>query len=56
MREPAPEHGSDLDPLLESLFEEWIPRTYNTASPGYLAFIPSGGVFPGVLADLCRTA
>ncbi len=52
MREPAPERGSDLEPLLETLFEEWIPRTYNTASPGYLAFIPSGGVFPGALADL----
>ena len=52
MREPVPEQGSDLEPLLETLFEEWIPRTYNTASPGYLAFIPSGGVFPGALADL----
>ena len=41
-----------LDPLLDALFDEWIPRTYNTASPGYLAFIPSGGVFPGALADL----
>jgi aromatic-L-amino-acid decarboxylase len=52
MREPAPEHGSALEPLLDALFDEWIPRTYNTASPGYLAFIPSGGVFPSALADL----
>ena len=52
MREPVPERGSELDPLLDALFDEWIPRTYNTASPGYLAFIPSGGVFPGALADL----
>ena len=52
MREPAPERGTSLDPLLDSLFDQWIPRSYNTASPGYLAFIPSGGVFPAALADL----
>jgi aromatic-L-amino-acid/L-tryptophan decarboxylase len=52
MREAAPEQGSPIEPLLDSLFNDWIPRTYNTASPGYLAFIPSGGVFPPALADL----
>jgi aromatic-L-amino-acid decarboxylase len=52
MREPPPERGSALEPLLGALFDEWIPRSYNTASPGYLAFIPSGGVFPAALADL----
>ena len=52
LREPPPELGSTLEPLLDSLFDEWIPRTFNTASPGYLAYIPGGGVFPGALADL----
>ena len=52
MREPAPEEGSALEPLLDAFFDEWIPRTFNTASPGYLAYIPGGGVFPGALADL----
>ena len=52
LREPAPEDGAELGPLLDALFEEWIPRTFNTASPGYLAYIPGGGVYPGVLADL----
>jgi len=52
LREPAPEHGSALDPLLDSLFRDWIPRSFNTASPGYLAFIPGGGVFPATLADM----
>lgn len=52
LREPAPEQGSELGPLLDALFEQWIPRTFNTASPGYLAYIPGGGVYPGVLADL----
>src|SRR5262245_20312118 len=52
MREPAPEQPTGLAPLLDALFEEWIPRSFNTAGPGYLAFIPGGGVFPATLADL----
>jgi aromatic-L-amino-acid decarboxylase len=56
LREPAPELGADLDGLLELLFDDCIPRTFNTASPGYLAFIPAGGVFPGALADLIAGA
>src|SRR5688572_31191556 len=53
LRESAvPERGVPLDLLLGRLFDEWIPRTFNTASPGYLAYIPSGGVFPSALADL----
>src|SRR5262245_49677552 len=52
LREPAPEQGADLAPLLDKLFSEWVPRTFNTASPGYLAYIPGGGVYPAVLADL----
>jgi aromatic-L-amino-acid decarboxylase len=52
LRESAPEQGTGLAPLLDSLFNEWVPRTFNTASPGYLAYIPGGGVYPAVLADL----
>lgn len=52
LREPAPEQGSPINPLLDSLFNDWIPRSFNTASPGYLAYIPGGGVFPAALADL----
>jgi aromatic-L-amino-acid decarboxylase len=52
MREPAPEHGSALEDLLVPLFRDWIPRSYNAASPGYLAYIPGGGLFPAALADL----
>ena len=51
MREPAPEHGAAIEPLLDSLFRDWIPRSFNPASPGYLAFIPGGGTFPAALAD-----
>jgi len=52
MREPAPEQGATLDSLLDPLFREWIPRSFTAPGPGYLAFIPGGGLYPAALADL----
>ena len=51
LREPAPEAGCALEPLLDQLFDDCIPRSFNAPAPGYLAFIPGGGVFPAALAD-----
>jgi aromatic-L-amino-acid/L-tryptophan decarboxylase len=51
LREPAPERGVDLDPLLDSLFRDLIPRSFTAPGPGYLAYIPGGGVYPAALAD-----
>src|SRR5262249_13059519 len=56
MREPAPEGGAPLEELLEPLFREWLPRSFNPASPRYLAYIPGGGIFPAALADLLAGA
>lgn len=52
MREPAPENGAPLDGLLDAIFDEWVPRSLTTNGPGYMAYIPGGGVFPAALADL----
>ena len=51
MREPAPEQGAPLEPLLDRLFRDWIPRSFTASSPGYLAYIPGGGIYPAALAD-----
>jgi aromatic-L-amino-acid decarboxylase len=51
LREPAPEERSALGPLLDALFDEWIPRSFTAPGPGYLAYIPGGGLFPAALAD-----
>ncbi len=51
MREPPPEQGTALEPLLDRLFREWVPRSFTASGPGYLAFIPGGGLFPAALAD-----
>jgi aromatic-L-amino-acid/L-tryptophan decarboxylase len=51
MREPAPECGAELAPLLDRLFAEWIPRSFTAPGPGYFAYIPGGGLFTAALAD-----
>ncbi|MBM4398023.1 MAG: aminotransferase class V-fold PLP-dependent enzyme, partial [Deltaproteobacteria bacterium] len=56
MREPPPEAGADLEPLLDAYFGRFLPHTWNSAGPGYLAYIPGGGVFTAALADLIADA
>src|SRR5262249_10059236 len=56
LREPAPERGTALEPLLDRLFHEWVPPSFTAAGPGYLAYIPGGGLFPAALADLIADA
>lgn len=51
LREPAPEDGETLDRLLGPLFRDYIPRSFTASGPGYLAFIPAGGIYPAALAD-----
>jgi aromatic-L-amino-acid decarboxylase len=54
-REP-PETGAPAEELLDLLFTRAIPKSFNTASPGYLAYIPGGGLFHAAVADLVADA
>ncbi|APR84619.1 Aromatic-L-amino-acid decarboxylase [Minicystis rosea] len=56
LREPMPERGRSFDRLLRLLFGRVIPTSLNTASPGYLAYIPGGGIFHSAVADLVADA
>lgn len=56
LREAVPEAGTPLAPLLDRLFDDCIPRAFNPASPGYLAYIPGGGIYPAALADFIAAA
>src|SRR5262249_54888258 len=51
MREPAPERGTAIGPLLDALFRDWIPRSFTSSGPGYLGYIPGGGLYTAALAD-----
>jgi aromatic-L-amino-acid decarboxylase len=50
--EPLPEDGEPYEGLVSRLFDEVIPYGFNTAGPGYLAYIPGGGLFHAAVADL----
>ncbi len=50
--EGMPEQGAPFPELLDLLFDRLVPKTFNTASPGYLAYIPGGGLFHTAVADL----
>lgn len=52
LAEPMPEQGSSYRHLLSVLFERVIPVGLNTTSPGYLAYIPGGGLPHAAVADL----
>jgi aromatic-L-amino-acid decarboxylase len=54
-RETVPEAGRPLEAILERLAPA-IAKSYNTAGPGYLAYIPGGGVYAAALADFLATA
>src|SRR5206468_6581695 len=51
-----PERGTPLDQLLDPLFRDWIPRSFTSAGPGYIAYIPGGGLYPAALADFIADA
>ena len=52
LAEPLPREGTPFPRLLDLLFERAIPRSINSAGPGYLAYVPGGGLFHSAVADL----
>lgn len=52
LTEPLPERGSSLRNLLRVLFERVVPTALHTSGPGYLGYIPGGGLPAAALADL----
>src|SRR3989442_2200059 len=53
--EPPPESGRDIGAVLERL-RPAVAKSFNTAGPGYLAFIPGGGIPAAALADFVACA
>ncbi len=56
LKEPLPQQGQPAAELLDLLFTHVIPKSFNTAGPGYLAYIPGGGIFHSAVADLVTDA
>ena len=54
--EPMPTSPTPLDDLLAELFDRHAAASFTTAGPGYLAYIPGGGLFHAAIADLVADA
>ncbi|MAD80851.1 MAG: pyridoxal-dependent decarboxylase [Pirellulaceae bacterium] len=50
--EPMPEQGQAVQTILRRFFDEVVPVALNTTSPGYLAYVPGGGLPQAAVADL----
>lgn len=55
VREKAPEEGRPFASVLE-VVAEGAAKAFNTAGPGYLAFIPGGGLYTAALAGFIAAA
>lgn len=56
LAEPVPQEGTPFEDLLRMLFKRAIPCSFNTAGPGYMAYIPGGGLPHAAVADLIANA
>lgn len=54
--EPLPSDATPFENLLGELFERIIPPGLETAGPGYLAYVPGGGLFHSAVADFITNA
>jgi len=52
LAEPIPEAGADPRPLIDRVVREWVPKSFTAAGPGYVAYVPGGGLPTGALADV----
>ena len=55
LRAPPPATGVAFDHVLAQIAAA-VPKSLNTAAPGYLAYIPGGGLFTAALADFIAAA
>src|SRR5436190_5413588 len=56
LRIPPPEAPGDFDEILAALERDVLPFVARLNHPGYLAFIPGEGTWPGALGDLIASA
>jgi glutamate/tyrosine decarboxylase-like PLP-dependent enzyme len=53
---PPPEQPAGFDEILDGLERDVLPFVSRISHPGYLAFIPGEGTWPGALGDLIASA
>ena len=56
MIEPAPEEGTSIDSILSVIFEKGAVGSLNPTSPGFMGYVPGGGLLHAGIADLIANA
>jgi glutamate/tyrosine decarboxylase-like PLP-dependent enzyme len=56
LKQPPPEAPASFDEILDGLERDVLPYVARISHPGYLAFIPGEGTWPGALGDLIASA
>ena len=56
LREGLPASGTDTQTVLRLLFDRVLPSGLASAAPGYLAYVPGGGLFHAAVAALIANA
>jgi len=56
LAEPLPETGRPYEELLDLVFDRVVRKGFGTAGPGYLAYIPGGGILHSAVADFVADA
>ncbi len=51
-----PHVGQPFAELVRQLFDDIVPHSFNTAGPGFMAYVPGGGLFHAAVADLMADA
>ena len=55
LTEGLPQRGQPFDALLDQVFDI-VPTSFTASGPGYLAYVPGGGLFHSAVADLISDA
>jgi pyridoxal-dependent decarboxylase-like protein len=56
LNEPPPEGPQRFERILEQLGSDVLPFISNNDHPGYFAYVPGAGIWPGALGDLIASA
>ena len=56
LNEPLPQQGVPFEQLFDLLFHQAAPLSLNAISPGFMGYVPGGGLFHAAVADLIGDA
>lgn len=55
LKRPPASQPASIEAVLDPIFDA-APHSFNTAHPGYFAYVPGGGIYPAAIADLIANA